>query len=63
MNVLAKIIVQEGQSIEDAIKKFNSTVRRAGTLKEVRKHKHYAKPGVRKREKIKENKRNKATQY
>lgn len=57
---MPKIIVQEGQSIEDAIKKFNSSVRRSGTLKEVRKHSSYVKPGVKKREKQKEARRNKS---
>jgi len=55
---LPKIVVQPGMSLEDALKRFNNDVKKSGNLKELRKHEHYSKPGVQKREKIKEAKRN-----
>ena len=60
---MSKIRVEKGQSIDDIIKKFNSSVRRSGKLQEMKKHKYYEKPGVQKRNKIKEAKRNKNNKY
>jgi len=57
---LAKTVVKDGQSMDDIIRTFNSDVRKSGTLKEIKKRKYYDKPGIKKRNKIKENNRNKA---
>lgn len=56
---MPKIVVKDGQNIEDILRSFNTSVRKSGTLKEIKKRKYYSKPGVAKRERIKENKRNK----
>ena len=56
---MSKIKVQPGQSIDDAIKMFNNKVKRAGTLKDIKKHSYYEKPGVQRRNRIKESQRNK----
>jgi small subunit ribosomal protein S21 len=55
---LSKIKVQPGQSIDDVIKQFNQKVRRSGKMQDVKKHNYYEKPGVQKRNRIKEAKRN-----
>jgi small subunit ribosomal protein S21 len=55
---LSKIKVEPGQSIDDAIKQFNQKVRKSGTMREIKKHNYYEKPGVQKRNRIKEAKRN-----
>lgn len=52
--------MKDGQSMDDIIRTFNSDVRKSGTLKEIKKRKYYDKPGIKKRNKIKENNRNKA---
>jgi small subunit ribosomal protein S21 len=56
---LAKIKVQPGQSIDDIIKSFNNSVKKSGKLQDVRKREYYEKPGVQKRNRIKEAQRNK----
>jgi small subunit ribosomal protein S21 len=58
VNTLAKVVVQPGQSIEDALSKFSRQVKKSGTLKDVRKREFYEKPGVQKRNKRKEAQRN-----
>jgi len=57
---LSKIVVQPGMSIEDALKKFNTSVKRSGNLSDAKKREFYSKPSVQKREKAKEAKRNKS---
>lgn len=58
-----KVKVQPGQSIDDAIRNFNKDLRRSGKLQDAKKHNFYEKPGLRKRNRIKENQRNKAKKY
>lgn len=55
---MSKIKVQPGQSIDDAIKQFNQKVRKSGKMQDIKKHNYYEKPGVQKRNRIKEAKRN-----
>jgi small subunit ribosomal protein S21 len=57
---LAKVTVQPGQSIEDAISKFTRQVKKSGSLNEVRKREFYMKPGVKRKLKSKEAQKNKA---
>ena len=50
---LTKVVVQNG-NVDLALKKFKAKVARSGVPSELKKHKHYDKPGVRKREAKKE---------
>lgn len=45
------IRVNEGESFENAVKRFKKQVEKAGVLSEVRKREFYEKPGVRKKKK------------
>ena len=51
--------VKEGESFENAMKRFKKACEKAGILSEVRKREHYEKPSVKR--KRKEAKRKKAT--
>ena len=52
---MAKTIVRENESIDDALRRFKRDVSRAGTLQEARKREYYLKPSVSKKMKRKEN--------
>jgi len=43
--------VKEGESFENAMKRFKKSVEKAGILSEVRKREHYEKPSVKKKKK------------
>jgi small subunit ribosomal protein S21 len=47
--VMAKIEVREGESIDNALRRFRKKLQRSGVLKEARRHEHYLKPSERKR--------------
>jgi len=49
---LAGVIVREGESFEQAIKRFKRLVEKTKILSEVKKREFYEKPGVRRRKKI-----------
>jgi len=49
---LAGIIVKEGESFEQALKRFKRVVERTKILSEVKKREFYEKPGVRRRKKM-----------
>ena len=51
--VMTKVVVQNG-NVDLALKKFKAKVAKSGVLSEVKKRKHYEKPGVRRRNEIKE---------
>ena len=50
---LTKVVVQNG-NVDLALKKFKTKVARSGVPSEIKKRKHYEKPGVRRRNEIKE---------
>ena len=52
---MSKIIVKDGEDIEDVLKKFKRQVNKDGQLNECKKRTYYEKPGVRRRNKQKEN--------
>jgi len=52
-----KVIVRDGD-IDKAIKRFKVVVAKSGVPSEIKKRKHYEKPGVKKREEKKKNIRN-----
>jgi small subunit ribosomal protein S21 len=43
--------VKDGESFENAMKRFKKSVEKAGILSEVRKREHYEKPSVKKKKK------------
>mgnify|MGYP001773484882 CR=1 FL=1 len=49
---LAGIIVKDGESFEQALKRFKRLVEKTKILSEVKKREFYEKPGVRRRKKI-----------
>lgn len=49
---MAGIIVREGESFEQALKRFKRLVEKTKILSEVKKREFYEKPGVRRRKKI-----------
>jgi len=49
---LAGIIVKEGESFEQALKRFKRVVEKTKILSEVKKREFYEKPGVRRRKKL-----------
>ena len=50
---MTKVVVQNG-NIDGALKKFKAKVARSGVPSELKKRKHYEKPGVKRREAKKE---------
>jgi small subunit ribosomal protein S21 len=46
---LAEVRIQDGESIENALRRFKRKVQQEDIIKEVRKHSFYLKPGERKR--------------
>ncbi|MGS0973348.1 MAG: 30S ribosomal protein S21 [Candidatus Izemoplasmataceae bacterium] len=53
---MAKTVVKENESLEDALKRFKRDVSRSGTLAQARKKEHYVKPSVAKKMRQKNNK-------
>ena len=49
MRVVAEVRVQEGESIENALRRFKRKVQQEDIIKEVKKHSFYLKPGEKKR--------------
>ncbi len=48
---MAKVVVRDGESIEQALRRFNREVQREGILKELKRREYYEKPSaIRKRE-------------
>jgi small subunit ribosomal protein S21 len=54
--LMAKTVVRNNESLEDALKRFKRDVSRSGTLQEARKREYYVKPSVSKKLKQKQNK-------
>jgi small subunit ribosomal protein S21 len=50
-NGLTGVRVKDGESFENAMKRFKKSVEKAGILSEVRKREHYEKPSVKKKKK------------
>ena len=54
---MTKVIVQDG-NLDKALSKFKAKVAKSGVPSEIKKRKHYDKPGVRRRNEKKENIKN-----
>ncbi|MFQ6069191.1 MAG: 30S ribosomal protein S21 [Candidatus Aminicenantales bacterium] len=46
---MAFVVVEEGESLESALKRFKRKVQQEAIIKEIKKHSVYYKPGERKR--------------
>jgi small subunit ribosomal protein S21 len=46
---LAEVIVQEGESLESALRRFKRKVQQEDIIKDLKKHSFYLKPGEKKR--------------
>jgi small subunit ribosomal protein S21 len=49
--VLAEIKIQEGESIENALRRFKRKVQQEDIIKDIKKHSFYMKPGDKRRAK------------
>jgi len=54
---MTKVKVRHGESLDQALRRFNKEVLRAGILQELKDREHYIKPSEAKRQKYKELKR------
>ncbi|MGH9860374.1 MAG: 30S ribosomal protein S21 [Candidatus Acidiferrales bacterium] len=48
---MAEVIIQEGETLENALRRFKRKVQQADIIKEIKKHRYYLKPGEKKRTK------------
>jgi small subunit ribosomal protein S21 len=48
---LAEVIIQEGESLENALRRFKRRVQTEDIIKEIKKHSYYMKPGEKRRTK------------
>jgi small subunit ribosomal protein S21 len=46
---MAEVIIQEGETLESALRRFKRKVQQEDIIKEIKKHASYMKPGERKR--------------
>jgi len=46
---LAEVIIQEGESLENALRRFKRKVQQEDIIKEIKKHRLYMKPGDKRR--------------
>ena len=49
---MAIVTINQGESIESALRRFNKKIKQNGILSEVRRREHYEKPSVRRKRKI-----------
>ena len=48
---MSKTVVRKNESLEDALRRFKSTVSKSGTIQEIRKREFYEKPSVKRKKK------------
>ena len=48
---MSEVRIEEGESLESALKRFKKKVQKAGILTEIRRREHYEKPSVKKKRK------------
>ena len=56
---MSEVKIDEGESLESALKRFKKKVQKAGILTEVRRREHYEKPSVKRKRKSAQAKRKK----
>ena len=53
-HTVPKINIKDNEPLERALRRFKKKIEREGTLRQVKARKHYEKPSVKKRRKIRE---------
>ena len=48
---MSEVRIEDGESLESALKRFKKKVQKAGILTEIRRREHYEKPSVKKKRK------------
>ena len=48
---MSEVKIEDGESLESALKRFKKKVQKAGILTEIRRREHYEKPSVKKKRK------------
>lgn len=51
VSFLAEVIIQEGESLESALRRFKRKVQGEDIIKEIKRHSYYLKPGEKRRAK------------
>ena len=51
MIVLAEVVVQEGETLESALRRFKRKVQQEDIIKDIKRHSYYLKPGEKRRAK------------
>ena len=46
---MSKVVVREGETLDEALRRFKRQVNKAGTIQECRKREFYLKPGLRRK--------------
>ena len=46
---MAEVVIQDGESLESALRRFKRKVQQEDIIKEIKRHSYYLKPGVKKR--------------
>ncbi len=49
MNKLAEVVLNDGETLESALRRFKRKVQQEDIIKEIKKHSFYLKPGEKKR--------------
>lgn len=60
---MSEVRVKEGESLENALKRFKRSCAKAGVIAEVRKREHYESPSVKRRKKSEAARKNKKRYY
>lgn len=51
MSVLAEVVVQDGETLESALRRFKRKVQQEDIIKDIKRHSYYLKPGEKRRAK------------
>ena len=60
---MAEVRVREGESLDNALKRFKRSCAKSGVLAEVRKREHYESPSVKRRKKSEAARKNRKSYY
>lgn len=56
---MPRIVIHDNESLDEALRRFKRQVNKAGILQETRKREYYLKPGLKRKLKAEQNRRNK----
>lgn len=60
---MPKVAVRDNESLDDALRRFKRSVSKAGTLAAVKKHEYHVKPGLKRKLKSEEARKNSHKKY